>query len=120
MKKSIPKVRERESEASILGNDWEREFPLTPASVSYLAPAKTTWNIYSITIKSFRTFGTIYSSIKYIQFAFIYLQNYSILLLSLHNDCKQRIFFVFWDFNSEACEIFQLMMIMEVLEGLLT
>ena len=30
MKKSIPKVRERESEASILGNDWEREFPLTP------------------------------------------------------------------------------------------
>ena len=31
MKKSIPKVRERESEASILGNDREREFPLTPA-----------------------------------------------------------------------------------------
>ena len=30
MKKSIPKVRERESEASILGNDREREFPLTP------------------------------------------------------------------------------------------
>ena len=30
MKKSIPKVRERESEASILRNDWEREFPLTP------------------------------------------------------------------------------------------
>ena len=32
MKKSIPKVRERESEASILGNDREREFPLTPES----------------------------------------------------------------------------------------
>ena len=31
MKKDIPKVRERESEASILGNDREREFPLTPA-----------------------------------------------------------------------------------------
>ena len=30
MKKSIPKVRERESEASILGNVREREFPLTP------------------------------------------------------------------------------------------
>ena len=33
MKKSIPKVRERESEASILGNDREREFPLTPAQI---------------------------------------------------------------------------------------
>ena len=30
MKKSIPKVWERESEASILGNDRERGFPLTP------------------------------------------------------------------------------------------
>ena len=30
MKKSIPKVGERESETSILGNDREREFPLTP------------------------------------------------------------------------------------------
>ena len=30
MKKSIPKVQERESEASFLGNDREREFPLTP------------------------------------------------------------------------------------------
>ena len=30
MKKSIPKVWERESEASILGNDREQEFPLTP------------------------------------------------------------------------------------------
>ena len=30
MKKSIPKVQERESEASILGNDREQEFPLTP------------------------------------------------------------------------------------------
>ena len=33
MKKSIPKVRERESEASILGNDREREFPLTPGVI---------------------------------------------------------------------------------------
>ena len=33
MKKSIPKVRERESEASILGNVREREFPLTPGCV---------------------------------------------------------------------------------------
>ena len=31
MKKSIPIVRERESEAFILGNGREREFPLTPA-----------------------------------------------------------------------------------------
>ena len=31
MKKSIPKVQERESEASILGIVREREFPLTPA-----------------------------------------------------------------------------------------
>ena len=30
MKKSIPIIRERESEASILGNGREREFPLTP------------------------------------------------------------------------------------------
>ena len=30
MKKSIPKIRERESEAFILGNGREREFPLTP------------------------------------------------------------------------------------------
>ena len=30
MKKSIPNFRERESEASILGNDREREFPLPP------------------------------------------------------------------------------------------
>ena len=30
MKKSIPEFRERESEAFILGNGWEREFPLTP------------------------------------------------------------------------------------------
>ena len=36
MKKSIPKVRERESEASILGNDWEREFPLTPVNPSLI------------------------------------------------------------------------------------
>ena len=35
MKKSIPKVRERESEASILGNDREREFPLTPVASPY-------------------------------------------------------------------------------------
>ena len=32
MKKSITIIRERESEAFILGNGWEREFPLTPAS----------------------------------------------------------------------------------------
>ena len=38
MKKSIPKVRERESEASILGNVREREFPLTPAG-----HAPSTW-----------------------------------------------------------------------------
>ena len=31
MKKSIPIIRERESEAFILGNGREREFPLTPA-----------------------------------------------------------------------------------------
>ena len=30
MKKSIPIIRERESEAFILGNGREREFPLTP------------------------------------------------------------------------------------------
>ena len=30
MKKSIPIIRERESEAFILGNGGEREFPLTP------------------------------------------------------------------------------------------
>ena len=36
MKKSIPIIRERESEAFILGNGREREFPLTPgSSVSY-------------------------------------------------------------------------------------
>ena len=35
MKKSIPKVRERESEASILGNDREREFPLTPETFQH-------------------------------------------------------------------------------------
>ena len=32
MKKSIPIIREWESEAFILGNGREREFPLTPAS----------------------------------------------------------------------------------------
>ena len=30
MKKPIPIIRERESEAFILGNGREREFPLTP------------------------------------------------------------------------------------------
>ena len=35
MKKSIPKVRERESEAFILGNDREREFLLTPGSNAF-------------------------------------------------------------------------------------
>ena len=34
MKKSIPIIRERESEAFILGNGREREFPLTPAKVA--------------------------------------------------------------------------------------
>ena len=33
MKKSIPIIRERESEAFILGNGQEREFPLTPGSL---------------------------------------------------------------------------------------
>ena len=28
---SFPNFRERELEANIPGNDWEREFPLTPA-----------------------------------------------------------------------------------------
>ena len=32
MKKSIPIIRERESEAFILGNGREREFSLTPES----------------------------------------------------------------------------------------
>ena len=32
MKKSIPIIRERESEAFILGNGREREFPLTPVT----------------------------------------------------------------------------------------
>ena len=32
MKKSIPIIRERESEAFILGNGRERDFPLTPVS----------------------------------------------------------------------------------------
>ena len=31
MKKIHSRNSGRESEASILGNDWEREFPLTPA-----------------------------------------------------------------------------------------
>ena len=34
IKKSIPIIRERESEAFILGSGREREFPLTPAPVS--------------------------------------------------------------------------------------
>ena len=40
MKKSIPKVWERESEASILGNDREREFPLTPDCWAFPALGK--------------------------------------------------------------------------------
>ena len=32
MKKSIPIIWERESEAFIIGNGREREFPLTPAA----------------------------------------------------------------------------------------
>ena len=35
MKKSIPMIRERESEAFILGNGREREFPLTPDWLIY-------------------------------------------------------------------------------------
>ena len=42
MKKSIPKVRERESEASILGNDQEREFPIT-----HVAKTPFSFEIYS-------------------------------------------------------------------------
>ena len=34
MKKSIPIIRERESEAFILGNGREQEFPLTPATIT--------------------------------------------------------------------------------------
>ena len=34
MKKSIPLIRERESEAFILGNGREREFPLTPVFIN--------------------------------------------------------------------------------------
>ena len=41
MKKSIPKVRERESEASILGNVREREFPLTPATTALQCSLKS-------------------------------------------------------------------------------
>ena len=33
MKKSIPIIRARESEAFILGNGREREFPLTPDGI---------------------------------------------------------------------------------------
>ena len=36
MKKSIPMIRERESEAFIPGNGREREFPLTPILFSVL------------------------------------------------------------------------------------
>ena len=36
MKKSICIIQERESEAFILGNGREREFPLTPAMPRYL------------------------------------------------------------------------------------
>ena len=51
MKKSIPKVRERESEAFILGNDREREFPLTPGvSLGYMNA--TIWLI-SATLSEF-------------------------------------------------------------------
>ena len=50
MKKSIPKVWERESEASILGNDREREFPLTPALVLHINIIKLVINV----MKDFR------------------------------------------------------------------
>ena len=36
MNKSIPIIRERESEAFILGNGREQEFPLTPAFLFYI------------------------------------------------------------------------------------
>ena len=36
MKKSIPIIQERESEAYILGNGREREFPLTPESLEHV------------------------------------------------------------------------------------
>ena len=36
MKKSIPIIRERESEAFILGNGREQEFPFTPAFLFYI------------------------------------------------------------------------------------
>ena len=48
MKKSIPNVRERESEASILGNVREREFPLTPEeglALTTLDPKMTSENL---------------------------------------------------------------------------
>ena len=44
MKKSIPKVREWESEASILGNDREREFPLTPVPWHGMATIAMPWH----------------------------------------------------------------------------
>ena len=51
MKKSIPNVWERESEASILGNDREREFPLTP--VSGLESLSLNGDIQCSSLKSF-------------------------------------------------------------------
>ena len=44
MKKSIPIIREWESEAFILGNGREREFPLTPDSTQDLTFVNMTLN----------------------------------------------------------------------------
>ena len=46
MKKSIPIIRERESEAFILGNGREREIPLTPDLDCVIALVKAGADIY--------------------------------------------------------------------------
>ena len=51
MKKSIPKVRERESEASILGNDREREFPLTP-DIKHLINVCSIAQVFDVTTQT--------------------------------------------------------------------
>ena len=53
MKKDIPKVWERESEASILWNDREREFPLTPGRNPQSPPlreliSKAIWDSFQL------------------------------------------------------------------------
>ena len=47
MKKSIPIIRKRESEAFILGNGREQKFPLTPASL-HLCPIFITSSVQSM------------------------------------------------------------------------